>query len=52
MQIFIGWLGDLFGLRVSMCLIYLTLAYIFSIGLWAKPIINNETISIKKKKAV
>jgi fucose permease len=51
MQIFIGWLGDLFGLRTSMCLIYMTLGYIFSIGLWAKPIINNETISIKRKKA-
>jgi fucose permease len=51
MQIFIGWLGDMFGLRISMCLIYVTLGYIFSIGLWAKPIINNETISAKKKKA-
>ncbi len=50
-QIFIGWLGDMFGLRVSMCLIYITLGYIFSIGIWAKPIINNETISTKKKKA-
>ena len=50
MQIFIGWLGDMFGLRISMCLIYVTLGYIFSIGLWAKPIINNETISAKKKK--
>jgi len=34
MQIFIGWLGDMFGLRTSMCLIYVTLGYIFSIGLW------------------
>lgn len=51
MQIFIGWLGDMFGLRMSMSLIYITLGYIFSIGLWAKPIINNETISVKKKKA-
>jgi hypothetical protein len=41
----------MFGLRISMCLIYVTLGYIFSIGLWAKPIINNETISAKKKKA-
>ena len=48
-QIFIGWLGDMFGLRFGMSFIYLTLAYIFSVGLWAKPIINNETISMKKK---
>jgi len=49
-QIFIGWLGDMFGLRISMCLIYLTLGYIFSIGIWAKPIINNETLRSKKEK--
>ncbi len=49
MQIIIGKLGDMFGLRTGMLLIYLTLAYIFSIGIWAKPIINNETISSKKK---
>jgi Fucose permease len=48
-QLFIGWLGDMFGLRTGMLFIYLTLGYIFSIGVWAKPIITNETISIKKK---
>ncbi len=45
----IGWLGDRFGLRVGMCLLYVTLAYIFSIGLWAKPLIPNKTISFGKK---
>jgi len=48
-QIIIGWLGDMFGLRFGMFFIYLTLGYLFSIGIWAKPIITNETISIKKK---
>lgn len=47
----IGWLGDMFGLRFGMFFLYLTLGYLFSIGLWAKPIITNETISMKKKKA-
>lgn len=48
-QLFIGWLGDMFGLKAGMMFIYLTLSYILSIGIWAKPIIVNETISLKKK---
>ncbi|MCL4538566.1 MAG: sugar MFS transporter [Bacteroidetes bacterium] len=48
-QLIIGKLGDMFGLRIGMLFIYLTLGYLFSIGIWAKPIINNETISSKKK---
>ena len=46
----IGWLGDIFGLRQGMFFLYLTLGYLLSIGIWAKPIINNETISSKNKK--
>lgn len=45
----IGWLGDIVGLRIGMCFLYVTLGYIFSIGIWAKPIITNQTISFKKK---
>jgi fucose permease len=45
----IGWLGDHFGLRTGMLVIYITLGYILSIGIWAKPIITNETISTKKE---
>jgi fucose permease len=47
-QIIIGWLGDMFGLRNGMLFIYLTLGYLFSIGIWAKPIITNKTIELKK----
>ena len=47
-QLFIGWLGDTFGLRVGMSFIYVTLAYMFFIGMWANPIITNETIRLKK----
>jgi fucose permease len=46
----IGRLGDWFGLRQGMFLLYITLGYILSIGLWAKPIILNETIFRKKRK--
>jgi fucose permease len=49
-QLIVGWLGDLYGLKTGMSFIYLTLAYIFMIGIWAKPIIVNETIKMKSKK--
>jgi fucose permease len=45
----IGWLGDRFGLRVGMLFLYITLGYILSIGLWARPLITNKTISSGKK---
>ena len=41
----VGWLGDRIGLRFGLCLLFLTLAYIFSIGLWARPLIANATLS-------
>jgi len=44
----IGWLGDRIGLRAGMLVLYLTLAYIFGIGLWAKPLITNKTIHSEK----
>lgn len=47
----IGWIGDHFGLRAGMYFIYITMAYILSVGLWAKPLINNKTIQSAKKKA-
>ena len=46
----IGWLGDRLGLRQGMFVLYLSLGYILSIGLWARPLIANETIAMKKKK--
>jgi len=48
----IGWLGDMFGLRTGMFFLYVTLGYLLSIGIWAKPLITNETISSKKEKPV
>jgi MFS transporter, FHS family, L-fucose permease len=48
LQLFIGWLGDTFGLKAGMSFAYVCLAYTFSIGIWAKPLISNETIKSKK----
>jgi fucose permease len=41
----VGWLGDHFGLRVGMTLLYLTLGYILAIGFWARPLIDNATLT-------
>ncbi len=46
----IGWLGDHFGLRIGMYFLYGTLGFILSIGFWAKPIIQNKTITLKFRK--
>jgi MFS transporter, FHS family, L-fucose permease len=48
----VGGLGDLFGLRTGMLFLYLAMAYILSIGFWAKPLIKNVTIKLRKKDAV
>jgi fucose permease len=37
----IGGLSDFVGLKAAMFLLYLTLAYLFSMGIWAKPLVNN-----------
>ena len=49
--VIIGWLGNMFGLRVGMIFLYITLGYILSIGFWAKPLIPNETIKEKRDAA-
>ena len=46
----IGFLGGFLGLRQRMFVLYLTLGYIISIGLWARPLIANETIARKKER--
>lgn len=50
MPLIVGSLGDFFGLRVGMMFLYITFAYILSIGFWAKPLISNKTIDFGKKE--
>jgi len=47
-QLLIGFISDFTTLKTGMLFIYITLAYILSIGIWAKPIIKNKTILTKK----
>ncbi|HOW85004.1 MAG TPA: MFS transporter [Candidatus Aminicenantes bacterium] len=46
----IGRVGDAFGLRQGLFVLYLTLGYILSIGLWARPLIANRTIALRKRE--
>jgi FHS family L-fucose permease-like MFS transporter len=48
-QILIGGLGNLFGLRAGMMFLYITFGYMLAIGFWAKPLITNKTIFDKDK---
>jgi fucose permease len=49
-QLLIGFISDFTDLKTGMMFNFVTLAYILSIGFWAKPIISNKTISLKKKQ--
>lgn len=40
----VGALGDHLGLRPAMTFLFLPLAFIFSIGIWAKPLVRNKTL--------
>lgn len=40
----IGGLAEWVGLRFGMLTLFITLGYIFSVGIWAKPLVNNATV--------
>ncbi|WP_018625871.1 MFS transporter [Niabella aurantiaca] len=45
----VGALGDVVGLRYALMILYITLGYIFFIAAYARPLVNNQTISRKKE---
>jgi fucose permease len=45
----VGWIGELSSLKTGMFFLIVPLVFIFSIGFWASPLVNNKTIIIKKK---
>jgi len=44
----VGWLGERVGLRAGMLLLYAALGYIFTIGFWARPLVDNKTIRVRE----
>jgi fucose permease len=47
----IGRIGDYAGLRSGVAFLYLTFGFVLSVGFWAKPLISNATVSLKKTSA-
>ena len=47
----VGGLGDSMGLRNGMLFLFLPMAYILSIGFWARPLIKNVTIEFGEKES-
>ena len=46
--VIVGRIGDHAGLRSGMAFLYLTYGIVLTIGFWAKPLISNQTITLKK----
>lgn len=47
----IGFIAELSGdLRVALLVLFIPLGFIFSVSIWAKPLIKNHTIQLNKKR--
>ncbi len=44
----VGWLADLVGLRTAMFLIFVPIAYMAYISLWARPLVSNRTVKMRE----
>lgn len=51
MPAIIGRIGDHFGLRSGMLLLYVTFGFVLSVGFWARPLVNNATLRLKRANA-
>jgi fucose permease len=49
MPLIIGGISEFLGLRAAMGILFLTIGYIISVGMWARPLITNSTIKDWKK---
>ena len=45
----IGGIGELTGLKLAMLFLFIPLGYILSIGIWAKPLVTNDTVGNVKE---
>jgi fucose permease len=49
-QLLIGFLSDFTSLKTGMLFVFVPLCYVLSLSFWAKPIIKNKTINLRKKE--
>jgi hypothetical protein len=40
------------GLRAALTLLFASVGYILSIGFWAKPLVRNQTVSLRQQRKV
>lgn len=45
----VGALGEHVGLRTAMLVVYATLGFILSVAFWARPLVRNETIDLRRR---
>ncbi len=50
LPLIVGALADVIGLRVAMFFLFVPLAYILSIGFWARPLVTNAIVNLKSRK--
>ena len=48
LPLLVGMLGDWIGLRWALTVLFVTVGYILSVSLWARPLIRNETVDLKR----
>lgn len=48
LPLLVGVLGDWIGLRLALTVLFVTVGYILSIGFWARPLVRNETVTLRR----
>lgn len=48
MPLIVGAIGDLVNLQTGLLFLLIPLAFILSVGFWAKPLVTNQTIQLKR----
>lgn len=44
----VGVLGDWLGLRAALTVLFVTVGYVLSVSFWARPLIRNETVTLRR----
>jgi len=44
----VGVLGDWIGLRAALTVLFVTVGYVLSVSLWARPLVSNETVKLRQ----
>jgi len=48
LPLLVGLLGDWLGLRAALTVLFATVGYVLSVSFWARPLIRNETVTLRR----